>query len=302
MTRRYTLAQLEALRCVVKFRTFQAAADHLNVTQPTISLRIRELEQIVGYPLLRRSGGRGALTAEGETFFQYVETMMRTLDEMDRRVRPRDPMRGVLRLGASETFAIAFLPELLSRLEDQYPQLRVDVTLQHSSQLGAKLDAKELDLALMAEVPVDKHVHVQPLAGCEMAWFGRPEWSGAKPLSAKDLEGRRVVTLPVGSPMHAMTVAWFEASNAPAPALSICNSLSLIVRLTNSGHAWSVLPRCFGVSGENGAMPKPASAHPKLSAVRLCAAYQTGGSDDTLAPLVEMARSLLAGRPGIIPL
>src|SRR3546814_3266762 len=69
--RRYTLAQLEALRCVVVFRGFQAAADHLKVTQPTISLRIRELESIVGYSLLRRSGGRGELTAEGTVFYQH---------------------------------------------------------------------------------------------------------------------------------------------------------------------------------------------------------------------------------------
>lgn len=298
MARRYTLAQLEALRCVVKFRSFQAAADHLNVTQPTISLRIRELEAIVGYPLVQRSGGRGALTAEGATFFQYVETVLRTLEEMDRRLRPRDPMRGVLRLGASDTFAIPFLPELLSRLEDLYPQLRVDVTLQHSAQLGARLDAKELDLALMAEVPMDKHVRVQPLAGCEMAWFGRPE--PARLLVPEDLAAQRVMTLPVGSPMHAMMVQWFEAGGAAAPTMSICNSLSLIVRLTNSGHAWSVLPKCF--ASEPRLLPKPAESQPALPVLRLCAAWQNDGREDTLAPVVEVVRQVLAGKPGIVAL
>jgi DNA-binding transcriptional LysR family regulator len=298
MARRYTLAQLEALRCVVRFRSFQTAADHLNVSQPTISLRIRELEAIVGCPLLQRSGGRGSLTAEGATFYQYVETVMRTLEDMDRRVRPRDPMRGVLRLGASETFAIPCLPELLSRLEVLYPQLRVDVTLQHSAQLGARLDAKELDLALMAEVPLEGHVRVQALAGCEMAWFGRPEITRA--LDARNLVGRRVMTLPVGSPMHAMMVKWFEASGAPVPPMSICNSLGLIVRLTNSGHAWSVLPKCF--AGEPGMLPQAAELHPALPVLRLCAAWQTDRAEDTLAPVVEVVQQVLAGRPGIVPL
>ena len=81
--RRYTLAQLDALRCVVRHRTFQAAADQLNVTQPTISLRLRELEAIVGVQLLRRRGGRGELTAEGMVFYQHVETLQKTLNEME---------------------------------------------------------------------------------------------------------------------------------------------------------------------------------------------------------------------------
>src|SRR3546814_12642904 len=114
--RRYPLAQLEALRCVVVFRGFQAAADHLKVTHPTISLRIRELESIVGYSLLRRSGGRGELTAEGTVFYQHAEQLTKTLTEMARPVRTRDPLRGVLRMRATDPFAIGCLPARLTTL------------------------------------------------------------------------------------------------------------------------------------------------------------------------------------------
>jgi len=170
--RRYTLAQLEALRSIVSFGTFQAAADHLNVTQPTISLRIRELELIVGYALLRRSGGKGELTAEGSIFYRYVDRLTRTLNEMDRHMRTRDPLQGLLRLGASDAFAISCLPELLSKLETTYPNVRVELTIRDSTSLAELLNAKMLDIAFMAETPMEQHVHIHPLAHCQMAWFG----------------------------------------------------------------------------------------------------------------------------------
>lgn len=301
--RRYTLAQLDALRCVVKFRTFQAAAEHLNVTQPTISLRIRELESIVGYPLLRRSGGRGELTAEGTVFFQYVEQLARTLSEIDRRVRTHNPLSGVLRLGASDTFAIACLPELLSEMEKIYPNLRVELTITRSTKLAELLNTKMLDLAFMAEVPLDPHICVHPLANCHMAWCGRSDGRGhARPMTAADLEGERLMTLPTNAPLHDYMLRWFELAGRPMPPVSICNSLAMILRLVNAGHGWSILPECFALSDETRIHPTLAMVVPELPMLKLCAACQNESDADTLLPVVSLAKGLLLRKPGLLPL
>lgn len=301
--RRYTLAQLEALRCVVAFRGFQAAADHLNVTQPTISLRIRELESIIGYPLLRRSGGRGELTAEGLAFYQYVEQLTKTLNEMDRRMKTRDPLRGVLRMGASDTFAISCLPELLSKMDQSYPNLRVELTINRSTTLAEMLNDKTLDIALMVETEELKpQIRVHPLAYCRMAWFGRHDGHRSRQLSAADLQDHRILTLPVHSPLHTLMVQWFEAARHPLPPVSTCNSLAIIMRLISSGHAWSILPECFTFASETRVQPEPLMVVPELPMLKLCVAYQTENDVDTLLPVVDLVREILMRKPGILPL
>lgn len=301
--RRYTLIQLDALRCIVNFGTFQAAADHLNVTQPTISLRIRELESTVGYPLLRRSGGKGELTTEGSIFYQYVERLMRTLDEMDRRTRTRDPLQGLLRLGASDTFAISCLPELLSKLEIIYPNLRVELTIRDSTSLAELLNAKLLDMAFMAEAPMEPHVRVYPLANCPLAWFGNThQRESDAPITAAELIDRRLMTLPFNSPLNRIMVRWFEASNQPIPPFSICNSLAMVLRLTNASLAWSILPVCFALSNETSILPAPIKVTPDLPTLRLCSAHLIEGPADTLAPVVELLKEIILHKPGLIPL
>jgi LysR family cyn operon transcriptional activator len=301
--RRYTLAQLDALRCVVTFKGFQEAADHLSVTQPTISLRIRELEAIVGYRLLRRSGGKGELTAEGAIFYQYVEQLTKTLSEMDRRMRTGDPLRGVLRMGASDTFAISCLPELLTRMESIYPDLRVELTIARSTALAELLNAKLLDIAFMVETALDPGVRVHPLAYCRMAWFGHVEGGRlGRPLCASDLEGKRLMSLPVGSPLYNLMTQWFESAQHPLPSLSICNSLAIILRLINAGHAWSILPECFTLSNDPLGLPSPFTVIPELPMLKLCVAYRTESNVDTLLPVVDHVKDILQGTPGLLPL
>ena len=301
--RRYTLSQLEALRCIVNFGGFQPAADHLNVTQPTISLRIRQLESIIGYALLQRSGGKGELTAEGRVFYQYVERLTKTLNEMDRRTRTRDPLQGLLRLGASDTFAISCLPQLLSKLETVYPSLRVELTIRDSTGLAALLNAKMLDIAFMAETPMEQHIRVHPLAHCEMAWFGRPDrHDAAKAMVAAQLVDQRLMSLPVNSPLNRFMARWFEASNQPMPSVSTCNSLAMILRLTYAGHAWSIFPVCFALSNETRILPAPVKVFPELPMLKLCSAYQTEGPVDTLAPVVDIAKEIIMRKAGLRPL
>src|SRR3546814_8146337 len=103
------------------------------------------------------------------------------------------------------------------------------------------LNAKQLDIAFMAETALDPQVRVHPLAYCRMAWFGRNQGGRTRPLSAAELDGQRLMTLPVNSPLHSLMMQWFEDARHPLPTVSICNSLAIILRLINAGHAWSIL-------------------------------------------------------------
>ncbi len=71
--RKFSLAQLEAFLWICRLGTFHAAAERLNLTQPTVSLRIRELESALGARLFERRGNGMRLSAEGTILLRYAE-------------------------------------------------------------------------------------------------------------------------------------------------------------------------------------------------------------------------------------
>src|SRR5262245_52119345 len=122
-----SLAKLEAVYWVHRLGSFQAAAVQLNVTQPTISLRVRELEDQLGIQIFRRSGHKISLTEKGTELLVYADRLMAIADEMQSRIQNRPTFCGILRLGAADSFALTCLPGLLRRLEQTYPEMQVEL-------------------------------------------------------------------------------------------------------------------------------------------------------------------------------
>jgi DNA-binding transcriptional LysR family regulator len=89
------LAQLEAFYWVARLGGFRAAAEQLHRTQPTISLRIKELEDALGVSLFDRSGSRIQLTAASREMMSYVEKILALTNEMEDRLRQTDPLHGL---------------------------------------------------------------------------------------------------------------------------------------------------------------------------------------------------------------
>src|SRR5690348_15144161 len=120
---RANFAQLETFYWVARLGSFHAAARHLRLTQPTISARIRELEASLGVTLFDRERQRAAITPAGRDILLQTRQILRLADDMERTLQHRDPMRGLLRLGAVESVALMALAELLSRLTALFPEL-----------------------------------------------------------------------------------------------------------------------------------------------------------------------------------
>ena len=113
-----TLSQLRTFERIVRLGSFRAAALELDLSQPSVSQRIRDLESALQTPMFVRSGPRVSLTAEGQALLEYADRMLATAGELVERFRTRDPLKGTLRLGVNETFAFICLPELLKRIEE----------------------------------------------------------------------------------------------------------------------------------------------------------------------------------------
>src|SRR5262245_8920169 len=115
--RNLNLDQLQALTKVIELGSFSAAARSLNLTQPAISLQIRELEQRLGVMLVERVGKRAHATAAGRDLIQHAQRLLREAEEAGVTMRRhREGWLGRVRFSANEIFCTYLLPRVVRAL------------------------------------------------------------------------------------------------------------------------------------------------------------------------------------------
>jgi DNA-binding transcriptional LysR family regulator len=289
-----TIAQLEAFSAICRLGTFQAAAEHLNVTQPTISLRIRDLERTVGKRLFQRRGRPVKLSPDGLVMRQYVDQGLALFSEMEERLRTGDPLQGSLRIGSSNVFAWTCLPAVIATIEHTYPGLKINLTATDSVQLSELLDSNRLDIAFMAIPHSRGNLMVEPLGETEIGWVG----GAVRPLERLEIEpgdlgDRNILTASPPSLLSSVIADWFAAEGLPPPPLSICNNVAIIAKLVMSGVAISALPICMVKQEiETGALIRYQQRTP-FRPLRISAAYPAAARGRGMSSVLRIARSIV---------
>ena len=124
------------------------AAQALHMSQPAVSLAVRELEQYYGVALFDRIGRRLRLTEAGERFRDYAAHIAKLFDDMEKSMRDWDAF-GLIRVGASVTVGAQFLPRYVQAFYARYPGTEVHVTVAQSEHLERMIMENALDLALI---------------------------------------------------------------------------------------------------------------------------------------------------------
>ena len=290
-----TLAQLEAFYWIARLRGFRAAAGHLNLTQPTVSLRIRGLEQALGLKLFERSGRKTCLTSEGRELLPQAERMIGLVEQLNAKRGHDDPLRGRLRLGAPDSFGLICMPALLGALKKQYPELNVALTIDNSSVLSQRLNDRELDVAILADPQLEPHVAIEPLGTIECAWVASARLHlprGA--VRPRDLAPHEIFTNAEPSNLMTLVRDWFATAGLEVPHLSTCNSLSVILRLTMAGAGVSLLPTAILPRRRTSGALRILHAQPKLDRPRLFAAYQLEKAGQRVEAVLKTVRRVIA--------
>ena len=133
------------------------AAEVLHMTQPAVSLAIKELEQYYGIHLFDRMGRRLQITDVGQHFLQYAIHISDLFEDMETELRDWDA-KGILRIGASITIGSQFLPSYVRTFSSHSPGTDVRVVVEQSDRLEKKLLANELDFALIEGIAHDPNI------------------------------------------------------------------------------------------------------------------------------------------------
>ena len=145
----WTLKQLESFVWVAKLGSFRATAERLNTTQPNISVRISQLESVLGVRLFHRDSGSVALTPIGHSLLGQAERVLLASEEFSQQSIRSDQQIGILRLGVAELIAQTWLRDYLLDLRQVFPNVDVELRVDLTINLREELVSRSLDLCLL---------------------------------------------------------------------------------------------------------------------------------------------------------
>lgn len=198
--RRITFRQLETFTTVAHMRSFSKAAAVLHLTQPAVSLQIRQIVETLGLPLFEQSGREVVLTAAGEELLQTA----RALDDVWGRFESaiadlKGLKRGRLRV-ALVTTAKYFLPRLLGDFSRRYPELLIDLEIADRERIVARMRDNRDDLYVMVYPPEDLELTCYPFLDNEQVVIAPlGHWAAERSIALQALSGERFILRETGS-------------------------------------------------------------------------------------------------------
>ena len=246
-----SVKQLRYFDALARLGHFGHAARSCAISQPALSVQIREMEAAVGAPLVERGTRQIRLTALGEAFAPRVHAILRAMDELGDLARAAEgPLTGALRLGVIPTLAPYLLPRLVGGLARSYPGLEVQPREAVTGKLVADLLEARLDAALVALPLSEPALEEAPLFAEDFVLV-RPLGDAGKPVpSAQMLPKMRLLLLEEGHCFRDQALAFCHledgAPGKPRPAgprtVMEGSSLSTLVQMVGAGIGVTLLP------------------------------------------------------------
>ena len=246
------LALLQAFSAVVDSGSFTRAAQYLCRTQSAVSMQLRKLEDLTGHQLLHRDSRNIKLTEEGEVLLGYARRMIR-LNEEALVALDQPHAQGHVRLGMPDDYAHQFLPGVLAHFAHAYPRVQLEVIGALSGDLLNRVEAGELDVALITRQPKRRRGQVLRTE--------RLVWTGARQHLAYEASPLPLALFPEGCVFREHALAALDAAQIPwriaytsqsfaGGKLAVSGGLALTVV------AQSMVPPEWRVLGAEHALPR----------------------------------------------
>lgn len=299
--------QLEALYWIARLGSFAAAARKLNTSQPAISLRIRDLERNLGVTLFDRSRRRAILTPQGHEVAAGAERLLSLAAELHERVAKPGVLSGLVRVGVTETIALTWLPRLVQLVNEELPNVILELDVDLMRNLWEKFERGNLELLLLPG-PVNKpDLVMEYLGGTPYVWMTapRPGLPG-RAVTPADFQSQPIITLGLASTMHDVSLRWFKDHGTQPRSRDICNSLAVVAALTAAGLGISLLPPIIYHREIERGLLIPLDAEPALPPIEFWAVYPRRPVSPLPAAVARFARQVSTfdfgkGTPALAP-
>ena len=238
-----TMKHLRYFEAIARHGHFGRAAEACGISQPAISIQIKELEALLGAPLIERSAREIRLSSLGEALAERARDILRAVDELDDLARAaRGPLAGRLRIGVIPTIAPYLLPGLIKELDAQNPALDIRPREAITQKLIRDLGEGRLDFAILALPVSEPALHEEPLFDEEFVLV-RPVADADKPVpNARRLREMRLLLLEEGHCFRDQALSFCNQSTLAARDLMEGSSLSTLVQMVGAGIGVTLIP------------------------------------------------------------
>lgn len=238
-----TLKHLRYFEALAAQGHFGRAAETCSISQPALSLQIKELESLIGAPLVERGARQIRLTALGEDFLDRARAVLLQVDELGNLGRSaQGPLSGRLRIGAIPTVAPYMLPQIITALSDRFPGLELQPRETVTQSLIEELQASRLDLAVLA-LPISEPSLQEFTLFEEDFHLVRPLAEAGEPIpDAAELDTMRLLLLEEGHCFRDQALDFCEASGARPRQVMEGSSLSTLVQMVGAGIGVTLIP------------------------------------------------------------
>lgn len=246
------LRHIRYLIAVAEHGNFTRAAEALHVSQPTLSLQIRQLEEQLGAQLLDRSGRVVRVTDAGAA---YVEHARRALRELEAGARAIDDVhgmaRGALRLATTPTFTAYLTGPLVAAYHARYPGIALHLREMPLDAIEAALAGDEVDLAIAFSEVRSTELECQPLFTEQLSVVvgqDHPCAKRRKPLAPADLARQPLALLSADFATRSYVDAYFRRHGIAAHIAIEANTISALVEIIRRGNLATILPSAISAA------------------------------------------------------
>lgn len=250
-----TLKQMRYFEALARHGHFGRAADTCAISQPALSMQIKEMEEVMGTPLFERGARQVRLTSFGEEVATRVRDILRGVEDLSELARAAEGrLAGHLRIGVIPTIAPYLLPRLIARLTADNATLDIRARETVTPKLLEELGDGRLDTAIVA-LPVSEPAFAETDLFSEDFVLVRPGADANKPVPSRDkLREMRLLLLEEGHCFRDQALSFCNLSaNAPRELLD-GSSLTTLVQMVSAGIGVTLIPE-MAVEVETRAAP-----------------------------------------------
>ncbi len=238
-----TLKQLRYFEALARHQHFGRAAESCSISQPALSLQIKELEAMFHAPLVERGTRQIRLTPIGERLLLKARQILLAVEELDDLVRSaQGPLTGRLRLGIIPTVAPYFLPRIIGALSRRFPELDLELREAVTRSLISDLLDGRLDVAVVA-LPVSEPALREFALFEEDFVLVRPAEDAARPIpTAETLQAMKLLLLEEGHCFRDQALSFCRVDDSQPRQVMEGSSLSTLVQMVGSGMGVTLIP------------------------------------------------------------
>jgi DNA-binding transcriptional LysR family regulator len=237
------LDYLESFLAVIQCGSFSAAAERLQLTQPAVSLQIRQLERTLKASLVERVGRKARPTAAGEALLAHIQPINGAVASAIEAVgRHTAGSGGRVRLGTGATACIFLLPPILKALRKALPDVEITVTTGNTAELAKAIEANTLDIGLLTLPLSGRMFEITPVLDDAFVLAAPPAMALPARITPARLADRPVILFEPGGNTRRIVDQWLARAGVSLRPLMSLGSVEAIKGMVRAGLGCAVLP------------------------------------------------------------